>query len=592
MAGVRGAKRLRGAIFLAIGLAMTGFVLVAYGTNLMRPLELAAVDARFDVRGDVTAPELVVVAIDDKTFDDLDTRWPFPRSFHAHVVEALSEAGARVIAYDIQFTEPSEDAEADNALVDAVAHAEHVVLATTEVDEQGGTAIFGGDDVLHEIGARPGNALLPADSGGVIRRVPYEVEGLVAFAVAAAEEALGRPVAPDALGGESTWIDFRGPPGTIEAVSFSDVLEGRVDESRLRDRIVVVGPVAPSLQDVHATATSGEEFMSGAEIQANAIWTALHGFPLRSTPEALTLGLIALFGLLPPLAGMRLSLRYGLLLSVLAAAGFLVLAQVAFERGHVLTVAYPLAALALSTVGSVAAHYTVAAFDRARVRDIFGRFVPEQVVDQVLAQAGGDLRLGGRTLDATVMFTDIRGFTSFSEHREADEIDVINRFLEGMTSAVLGQGGTLVSFTGDGFMAVFGAPLEQPDHADRALAAAREMRDRELPSFNAWLSERGLGDGFRLGIGLNSGAIMAGNVGSQQRLEYTVMGDVVNVASRVEGLTKGTPHMLLLTETTRDALVRPPDDLVYVDEAEVRGRHAKIGIWSVDGAAPAAQSEA
>jgi adenylate cyclase len=189
------------------------------------------------------------------------------------------------------------------------------------------------------------------------------------------------------------------------------------------------------------------------------------------------------------------------------------------------------------------------------------------------------------------MFTDIRGFTSFSEDREADEvIDVINRFLEGMTSAVLGHGGTLVSFTGDGFMAVFGAPIEQPDHADRALEAAREMRDRELPSFNAWLGERGLGDGFRLGIGLNSGAIMAGNVGSQRRLEYTVMGDVVNVASRVEGLTKGTPHMLLLTETTRDALVRPPDDLVYVDEAEVRGRHAKIGIWSVDGSAPGAHA--
>jgi adenylate cyclase len=374
-------------------------------------------------------------------------------------------------------------------------------------------------------------------------------------------------------------------------VSFSDVLEGRVDESRLRDRVVVVGPVAPSLQDVHATATSGDEFMSGAEIQANAIWTALRGFPLRSTPEALTLGLIALFGLLPPLAGMRLSLRYVLLVSVLAAAGFLVLAQVAFERGRVLTVAYPFAALVLSSIGSVGAHYTVAAFDRARVRDVFGRFVPEQVVDEVLAQVGGDLRLGGRTLDATVMFTDIRGFTSFSEDREADEvIDVINRFLEGMTSAVLGHGGTLVSFTGDGFMAVFGAPIEQPDHADRALEAARDMRDRELPSFNAWLSERGLGDGFRLGIGLNSGAIMAGNVGSQRRLEYTVMGDVVNVASRVEGLTKGTPHMLLLTETTRGALVRPPDDLVYVDEAEVRGRHAKIGIWSVDGSAPGAHA--
>jgi CHASE2 domain-containing sensor protein len=244
---VRGADRLRSAIFLAIGLAMTGFVLVAYGTNLMRQLELSTVDARFSIRGAEPAPELLVVAIDDKTFDDLEIQWPFPRDLHGQVVDRLAAAGARVIAYDIQFTEPSADVEADNALIEAVASADHVVLATTEVDEQGGHAVFGGEEVLDDLGARAGNALLPADPGGAIRRVPYAVEKLIAFSVAAAEEARGTPIDPDSLGGESAWIDFRGPPGTIEAVSFSDVLADRVDESRIRGQVVVVGPSAPTL---------------------------------------------------------------------------------------------------------------------------------------------------------------------------------------------------------------------------------------------------------------------------------------------------------------------------------------------------------
>jgi adenylate cyclase len=139
---------------------------------------------------------------------------------------------------------------------------------------------------------------------------------------------------------------------------------------------------------------------------------------------------------------------------------------------------------------------------------------------------------------------------------------------------------------GDGIFAVFGAPLVQEDHADRALATAREMLSVRLPRFNAWLREEGLGDGFRMGIGLNSGHVMSGHVGSERRVEYAAVGDTTNTASRIEGLTKGTPYQLLLSDSTREALIVAPEDLVFVEETEIRGREARMKLWSIADPAP------
>jgi len=123
--------------------------------------------------------------------------------------------------------------------------------------------------------------------------------------------------------------------------------------------------------------------------------------------------------------------------------------------------------------------------------------------------------------------------------------------------------------------------LEQPDHAARALAASREMMGPRLDQFNAWLGEQGFDSAFRMGIGLNTGPVMAGNIGSEQRVEYTAIGDTTNTASRLEGMTKGTPYMLFLSDATRDGISPAPDDLVFVDEFEVRGRKAKLKVWAV-----------
>jgi adenylate cyclase len=225
--------------------------------------------------------------------------------------------------------------------------------------------------------------------------------------------------------------------------------------------------------------------------------------------------------------------------------------------------------------------------ERERLRGVFSRFVPEHVVEDVLERTDDDLRLGGSRDLGTVMFTDLRGFTAFSESTAPQRvIDLLNEYFSEMTDAIFEHGGTLVSYRGDGLLAVFGAPIPLDDHADRALAAAREMLGVRLPRFNRWLGEHGLGEGFRMGIGLNSGGFMSGNVGSARQLEYTVHGDTVNTAARLEAMTKTAERSILVAESTCQALIHPPGDLAFVGEFNVRGRESTIRLWtlaSVDG---------
>ena len=180
-----------------------------------------------------------------------------------------------------------------------------------------------------------------------------------------------------------------------------------------------------------------------------------------------------------------------------------------------------------------------------------------------------------------MLFSDLRGFTSYSESRPpARVIEVLNAYLTEMSDAILNNGGTLISYMGDGIMAVFGTPLDQPDHRDRALATARDMLTR-LETFNERMRAEGSGDGFRMGIGINTGQVMCGNVGSERRLEYTTIGDTVNTASRIEGMTKGTPYQLFVADSTYSGLSETPEDLVFVDEMAVRGRQTGVRLWGL-----------
>ena len=246
-----------------------------------------------------------------------------------------------------------------------------MVLATTEVDKRGrGNFLGTGPGLLKEIGGRFGNGLLPTDPGELYRRVDFSVGRMETFSVAAVETATGRQVDPEMFGGEPAWIDFRGPPNTIRAVSFSDVVQGHVKRGFFRDKLVVVGPYAPSLQDVHPTSTTGtDEQMSGAEIQANAIDTIRRGLPLESGPAPLDVALIVLMGLAAPVGSLVMPSVRALGLTLALGVAFLVAAQLAFNGGTVLSFVYPVTALLLchrGGAGRLLGHHGLRARARAR----------------------------------------------------------------------------------------------------------------------------------------------------------------------------------------------------------------------------------
>jgi adenylate cyclase len=560
---------------LLVGVVAAVVAATLAGTAPLERAELYAIDTRFEVRGSQgPPPDVVVVGIGESTFQALGERWPFPRRVHAQAIDALLAAGARAVAYDVQFSEPSDSPADDRALIRS-ARDPRVTVATSELTARGTPYVLPG---LTRGGARTGYALFPIDRDGKMRELEATVENVPHLSVLAADGDPGAATRP---------IDFRGPSGTVETLRFEDVLDGTVAPDAVRGKVVVVGATAPSLQDFHATAAGG--LTPGPEINANAIQTVLDGYPLRDASGAVALLLVLAAGLLAPLATVPAGtagrvLGRTLVAAVLGVAVLLVGAQLAFNAGTIVPVADPLLALLLGTAGAVTLVYLVEVRARRRLRAVFERFVAPAVATELLdgdagrratgdarrwplagrAAAPGDgraddLPLPSRRAEATVLFCDLRGFTTLSERLDAEQvIALLNRYLDAVSSAVLDRGGTVVSYQGDGMMAVFGAPLPQPDHAARALAAGRAIVDEQLPAFNAWLREQRLTDApLEACVGINSGTVMAGVLGSSRRIEYAAVGDATNVAARLQTLGRDHDARLFVSGTTVAALAHP-----------------------------------
>ncbi|HUA45878.1 MAG TPA: adenylate/guanylate cyclase domain-containing protein [Solirubrobacteraceae bacterium] len=609
---LRSNRNLKVLLLGLVALGATAIGIAIYATGVLNSPEGDTIDARFSIRGTQHPPKnFVIVAVDNKTLQDLNS-FPFPRAYYAQLISNIAAEHPRAIVFDIELADKTTIGKTckvqgttypcdDLALLEAISNYPGLTVFDTTAPAANGSGqirFLGsgqGTTLLEQLGSRPGAALFPTNQpGGVYRQMVYSVQNVPTLYVVAAELAGHKKITKKEFGG-TRWIDYPGAQHTIPWISFSSVYDPKkygpptgwnqpLPSNYFRGKVVFVGATQLSLLDYHATSTDAQ--MAGAEIEADAAATVLQGFPLGSAPGWINIGLIVLFGVGIPLLTLRVRPLVAFGVAVAVGVAFAILAQLLFDSGTIVSVVYPLTALALSAVGSLAVGLVTEAFERIRAVDLFARFVPENVVDQVLASADG-LRLGGVQRDGTIMFTDLRGFTSFSEKlKPAQVIDVLNHYLSEMSDAILDNGGTLVAYMGDGIFAVFGAPLEQPDHADRALRTAREMLEVRLPRFNQWIRDQGLGDGFRMGIGLNSGYVMSGHVGSERRVEYAAVGDTTNTASRIEALTKGTPHQLLLSDSTRDALLEPADDLVFVDEVEIRGRVARMKLWGLDETAP------
>ena len=361
-------------LLLTAGLIAGAVAAVAHTGGALDALENASIDQRFDVQGAQPPSDVVFVAIDDVTFQDLGLRWPFRRSWHGKAIDAIHRAGAREIVYDVQFTEPTAPRQ-DFALYDAIERAGGAVLATTEADEKGHSMVLGGDANLAGIGAVAAAANLPEEERGVIRRFTGSVNNMDTLAVAVAKR-LGHEVHPETFGPSGAYIDFRGPKGTIPTYSFSALVNGKIDPRALRGKIVVVGASAPALQDLHAT-SAGNQLMAGPEIQANAIWTLMHGLPLRTAPD--WLNLLAIFGLslIVPLLALRMRAIFAALALPVVGVGYVLLAQFAFEHGMIVAVVAPLGGLLLAAVATVAVSHMLETIRRQHVGELNRRLEEE-----------------------------------------------------------------------------------------------------------------------------------------------------------------------------------------------------------------------
>jgi adenylate cyclase len=392
-------------------------------------------------------------------------------------------------------------------------------------------------------------------------------------------------------------INYRGPRGTIPTYSFADLLAGRVNNDALRNRIVLIGASFVGDPDSFVGPFDATP-VPGTERIANAIETILQHDFIREYPPGPTALILAAGLLASALIGFsaaRISMAAALGCAVVLAASLFAAAQTAFGSGLWLPLVQPELALMAATASVLLYRYWFVERQRRRVRAAFGRYMAPDMVE-ILAAHPDRLRLGGETRQMTLLFCDIRGFTSISERFKADPqalTQLINRFLTPMTDTILAHGGTIDKYIGDCIMAFWNAPLDDMGHAGHACASALAMQTA-LARLNETLwAEAGSEEvpvQLAIGIGINSGDCVVGNMGSEQRFDYSVLGDAVNLASRLEGQSKYYHVCTVIGEATR--ALAPGFAALELDLIAVKGKQDAVRIFTLLGDVEMADSPA
>jgi adenylate cyclase len=532
-------------------------------------------------------PEILIVGIDEHSFQDLKKAWPWPRSYHARIIRQLKAAGARLIVFDVLFAEPS-NAEDDQIFVQAIREAGNVILATT-IESSESTHVASQILVqpyppFRQAALGMGLTLVTPDGDGIVRRFHCHLGGEETLPETVVHAYLSNLVIPPHL---CSLIHFTGPPGHINTISYSRVLEG-LDPSLaegIRGKIVLIGRIvgaAPTpIADAFYTpffASTGQ-LMSGVEIHGQVIQTLLRrnwGQELSFLPRlGLYLIILMLFGVLlvrvSPFAALGLLVGFILLIFGLSVYLFL-----HFNRWWPPVLIS--GGLGVVYAGHIFAHYWIESREKRWLRQAFGQYVSESLVESIIAHPER-LQLGGEEVEATVLFVDLVGFTSMAENTAPKElICLLNEYFAAMTEIILAHKGTVDKFIGDAIMAFWGAPLPIVDHATLACEAALEMQAAMRSLQKSWETQ-----GFpsiSIRIGLHTGPVVAGNVGSKKHFNYTVMGDTVNLAARLEQANKFYGTEIMMSDTTyrrlgNTFLVRE------LDLVQVHGRAQSVTIYEL-----------
>jgi adenylate cyclase len=501
------------------------------------------IDVLFLLRGQIKAQGVRVVAIDRASADVLllDDNKPVPREKHAELIRTLKKAGARAVAFDVLMEGPQSE-EGDRELAAAMKETGNVVLGAdvqATIDPRfREIRIVEPYEPLKNAAAALGNVGLLMDKG-VIRRTALFQEGRPSLALAAYEVATGDTSQRSA---QQRLIDYYGAGRSIETVSYYQALSPEeLRRGYFEGQVVFVGAADPAassaddIKDLFATPFSKDTLTYGVEIHATIAANLLEGRRIDPLPDVAEAALLVLLGLIASVVFIGLRPDYG----ALAFAGFELLwwtgARLAFSRAHALwvPVIIPAAMLPLAYGASLVWYYLTIAREKERIRRAFTFYLSPEMIARIVADPSS-LNLGGEEIVATAIFTDVKGFTSIAESMAAPETAaLLNDYFSRLTRFVFDEGGTLIKYIGDAVFAIWGAPLRMDDHAVRACTAALAMaRDQE--------SQEGGGRQVSLvtRIGVHTGPMLVGNLGSEQRFDYTAIGDAVNTASRLEGLNK------------------------------------------------------
>jgi adenylate cyclase len=650
----------------------------------LRSLEAKALDLRFQLRGVKSpAPEVVLVVIDDRSIAELG-RWPWSRKRFAEVVQRLQQAGAKVIAFDLLFTEAEANVERqvmqrwrqvieasdlvlpgltrealaqffsqleqtvdpDLALAKALSEAGNVALAFAVVPgpappvphlEQAFPPLAisrAAYRILHNLGPEPphltlvgraimapiatiaaeamtfGHVNVAFDADGTPRYeypvVAYAGEYYPSFAVQVARASLG--LAPEQMRvyfGEGIQlgeiriptdesmqllVNYLGPRGTFPTYTFADVLRGRVPNSTFTDAVVLIGAVASGLADTFITPF--EAALPGVERHATVIDNILRQDFLhrRDTTALLDLLCVVGLGLLVGWLSSTCPTFWGSLAAVGVGAGYFMANILTFLwAGLWVNLLFPLLSVALGQSSVTLFKFLTEERQKRMIRQAFQHYLHPTVVEQV-SQNPQLLRLGGESRELTVLFSDIRGFSAIAEGCPPEAlVRLLNEYLTVMTQVVFRHQGLLDKYIGDGIMAVYGAPLHDPDHAYQACHTALDMMG-VLDTLRAQWRAQGLPP-LNIGIGINTATMAVGNMGSDLRFDYTVMGDGVNLASRLEGANKEYGTNILISEATwtqvKDRLATRE-----LDRIRARGKAQQTRIFEVLGWHPLPEDRA
>jgi adenylate cyclase len=571
------------ALVLAIGFAD---VLGAPSLQVLATPSLQALNLLFSLRGprEPRSP-IVVVTIDEDSFDELDLQWPWPRELHGRFLDIVRRGQPIAVGLDIVFSEPSGRGAADDrAFGAAIARAGNVVLAAAPTETmtpagpktdpnlplpelRQGAVGFGPVNYPIDTDANVRRAVLAYPLGG--ERLRGFVWHLYQLGVKAGIPAQPLPE------GDSFLINYRGGPGTYPRIPYYRLLNGEVAPETVRGKIVLVGATTPILHDVFSTPFASASSMPGVEIHAHALETLFRGIPLRQTPRAVTaaLAVVMAFGSVWITTALRPLRALVLLAAAWLVMGGMVLAL--FTRWHTWVDAVaPTLALGLGYIVTVVVDFVNEQRQRRRLSRFFSPAVLKEIV-----HAKSDLSLGSSRRLLTVLFSDIRGFTAMSERLPPEQVaELLGEYLTELTEVVFKHGGTVDKYVGDCIMALYNVPFEHPDHAVQAVRTALEFQERTRALSERW--EAKVGVRVANGVGINTGEAVVGTLGSRQRLEYTAIGDTVNLAARLESITKDFHSPIIVSESTH-ALLHGEFPSRALGEVTVKGKEVPVKIYAV-----------